>query len=94
MILEWLLPLIPSGIGYIAGIIGIGSFLLAEKRNLLIARLVTDSLFAVHYFLIDAFYGSYLSIVYILGVALGLAKEKITRLIENVARVSLCGVAA
>lgn len=79
--------------GYLAGLIGVSSFLFAKKKNLLLARVITDFLFAVHYFLIDAFSGAYLSIVYIFAVLLALLEDRLSVYNQAIIRFIICVIA-
>lgn len=79
--------------GYLAGFLGVSSFLFAKKKNLLLARVATDLLFAIHYFLIDAFSGAYLSLVYISAVILVLMREKLSQHNEVIIRLVICAIA-
>lgn len=86
----WLTLDFTSAIGYAAGAIGISSFLFATKKNFLFFRLTTDILFALHYFLIGALSGAYLSVVYAAAVSLGLVKSSISSSHEHILRIVLC----
>lgn len=88
--LTWITLDMASIIGYIAGAVGIGAFLLARRESLLIARVVTDVLFALHYFLINALSGAYLSIVYVFAVVLALLNDKLSKRQETLLRIVIC----
>ena len=88
--LTWITLDTAAIIGYIAGAVGIGAFLLAKRESLLLARVITDLLFALHYFLINAISGAYLSIIYVFAVVLALLSDKLSKRQETLIRLVIC----